>query len=1562
MATGDDLQTQLSIMQKLNKSIERMSSQMSQIEKSYETQVSHLNKINSILNKVNTDPVNNEVGKLNKTLKETSTELDTIGSTSEQSMQMLTDEAAKAETGLSSLAKAVTVGGFAISGLWQGLKNVSAIGKGLSSTLFSVADGIFNIGVSIISIPLKIFTGIVDLAASASAGMGEFRQAIENVRKSFGDLSGPTSSSIANIQRSMAGFSDTGLSLYRVFGNIAERLNKVRELAESMGSTFTFLRKEFEQNGGAILAYQKALGVTDQQMTAFASKAIASNKTLASYMHEVTKQTLGLGKAFGISQKIIGKDMAKAFEDMRHFATLSVKEIGQASVYAQKLGVELDKIVGTLDAFETFDSAAENAAKLTQSFGVTVDAFKLMEAQSPAEQIDLLRKSFREAGLDAANLNRQQLKLLTSTTGLDEATARQVFSLSNQGTSLDDIKNKSEEAEKKQLSQAEAMVKLSSSIEKIVKSLNSQTGSFFDMFTKGIVRGLQSSADFRKTIWNIKLALQQVFYVGVQLGRILPKILPGLGEILKNTKEFFDPATFRALAKGASSAITDFFKGNKSLPEALKGMQSSFKEFFAVQGPIAKNIYDGFKKMFRFGADVVKKSIPLVAEKIKEGLILIVDFIKNPQKALAAASGTASGEFGFFAGIVMEVASTLKGAAKVIWPSFKELLEITFEKVIGWFKSDDAKSLFSKAVPYIGALLFGPMLTRTIVSIFTVSLASAVIKSIKGVFSKTSVLSAATTGVSSVLGATAKSSKVSNATDSLMQVGKVNNMAGEMLSSGKGDKWGVRDAAKLGAKLVALAAALSIGGVMVAVSISLMKKTLEAGGITTVQDAAAPLAVLAAMVIGAVPLAFAMKMISSVGSVSNIVKGGLIISAAVGIVGIVGAGVALLLGKVGSPSQLVAAGKIMVAMTGVFLGMVPLILAATAIGLLATGPQAVILIATAAGMGMITAAVLAVADTAVVIINKLKSLSIPSGFQQRIDAFLSVMDSIQSFTKTIVSILKLSQPTFLELVTGGPTFVEKIDSVKNVISVLIKGKNGDGGILGIINETKSVVTSLGGGGVEVLRGSEIFSNMMSAITSLLTAIKPPDSFYKAGESLVRSNPLGQVVSSSIAYMSKTKDLLLMMTSHATALIKELVSIKLTDKQLKSAQAMGQLFNTVSNMISGFMPPPSIMANFVKTMKKSSGFLSNTKEIKKFDSAAMASFVKTMTMKIKELLPVITGDVLGKVVEIASSIPKEKLESVSKLGTVIASVATLVSSVANISKNVPTSIGNVAEGSIVKVVQNIPSIAAVLDGMKDSLPKLMNSLISIVKSIPSGDDFVKNVKTTEKLFEFLGVLPSLTAKLTEGQSASSPLNTEKLLSSINSTAIFVNDLTNSGESQSPLDMIVASLQNPVFDRLDNASTRAVMVSDSIAKLMKAMSSTAEGTKGIVSSIGEIKSGALVEAVAVVGDMVTKANDLENILNDAALNKIDVPAKLKALASNIGMGTSGRYTIKNKDVNISINLNVELNAADMEKAIIMRHKSIIRDRLNFATNKPNDKLTDDIPKRPGPLTFPAASPGN
>lgn len=688
---------------------------------------------------------------LNNNIKESSNSLREVGTSSDE-VDKIIEELKNGEMsskgmnqGLGGIVdtlkkkfpKGAAVATAAITGFWQGLKNVVAIGKSVIGFMGSMASSATSVAISIAAIPLKIFTGLVDLAASASMGMAELMQAVEDVRKAFGDLQGPTSAAIKEVHNELSGFSDTGLSSWRVFGTLAERLNFIREVAEGMGATFGILKQEFKDNGGALLAYQKGLGITSDQMKSFAQRAITVGQPLSDLMLDTTKQTLELGKAFGISQKIIGKDMAKAFEDMRHFATLSVKEIGQASVYARKLGVELDKIVGTLDAFETFDSAAENAAKLTQSFGVTVDAFKLMEAQSPAEQIDMLKKSFAAAGVDASNFNRQQLKLLTSTTGLDEATARQVFSMENQGASLDDIKKKSETAEKKQLTQAQAMSKLADSIERMIKT-GSQTGSFFDMFVKGIGRGLQSTKDFRGMIWNIKRGLQQVFYVGVQLGRQLPQIIPGLDKILGGLRRFFDPKLFKGLAQNVSKSIVDFFKGNKSLPEALNSIRESFMNMFDSEGPIARDIYDGFKQMFRKAADIVVQAIPLIAGKLKDALILLTQFISDPKALLSGAKGPATKEFGFFTEAFLDVAESLKDGFDVIWPHLKDLLKVVFDKVVAFIQKPEVMGLLSKAVPAIATALFGPAMIKSMFTALSVSLFSGgtAAKAVQGITKK----------------------------------------------------------------------------------------------------------------------------------------------------------------------------------------------------------------------------------------------------------------------------------------------------------------------------------------------------------------------------------------------------------------------------------------------------------------------------------------------------------------------------------------------------------------------------------------------------------------------------------------------------------------------------------------------------------------------------------------------------------------------------------------------------------------------------------------------------------
>ena len=51
----------------------------------------------------------------------------------------------------------------------------------------------------------------------------------------------------------------------------------------------------------------------------------------------------------------------------------------------------------------------------------------------------------------------------------------------------------------------------------------------------------------------------------------------------------------------------------------------------------------------------------------------------------------------------------------------------------------------------------------------------------------------------------------------------------------------------------------------------------------------------------------------------------------------------------------------------------------------------------------------------------------------------------------------------------------------------------------------------------------------------------------------------------------------------------------------------------------------------------------------------------------------------------------------------------------------------------------------------------------------------------------------------------------------------------------------------------------------------------------------------------------------------------------------MGSAGQYTIKNKDVVITVNLQVSMKADEVEKVILQRKESVIRDRLNNVSYK-------------------------
>lgn len=632
---------QLDMMLKLRDVMNDISDEASDFSKAISSQTDAMKRLHEQMNSKDFKDYIDNSKELNEKI------LGDINDKLEDQIDDMTDfEKAVTKAGQSVKKHGVILGGFigTLSGLKSGLTGSIAMMHSLGSAMFTVAGAAFKLGISIISIPFKMYKGLLDEAVKYSGGDSSLLQAIENIRKSFGDLAGQTPQAIRMTVSHLAGFRDTGLSAWRVFGNLAERLEYMLKMAEGMGPTFQVLRNEFEDNGGAILAYQKALGFAEDEMKGLGQRAITMGQPMSKVFNDLAKQTLGLGKAFDLDQKIIGRDVGKAMKDVGNFGQLAVKEIAQASVYTKKLGVELDKVVGTLGKFETFDSAAEAAANLSQSFGVTVDAFKMMSAQNPAEQLDMLRKSFKEAGVDSSQFSRQQLKLISQQTGLDEATAKQVFSLKNYGSSLDDIKKKSEGSEKKTMTQTEAMQNLAASIERLVKSGGDMgPASFFQQFFRGFKVGIVSTREFAVLMRNIRWSLRLTFMEGIKLGREFTRFFPGVHDFLKNLAEMFSPKRivgfFAYMRSELSGTIHALANGDVTIVQALHNIMSKFRSFMSLEGSTGMKVLESANRFWKNFVKIAKEGMKWAIDQTSEGLKLIAWYLTNPKQLTTPAAG-----------------------------------------------------------------------------------------------------------------------------------------------------------------------------------------------------------------------------------------------------------------------------------------------------------------------------------------------------------------------------------------------------------------------------------------------------------------------------------------------------------------------------------------------------------------------------------------------------------------------------------------------------------------------------------------------------------------------------------------------------------------------------------------------------------------------------------------------------------------------------------------------------------------------------------------------------------
>lgn len=737
MAEIDNLRVQQDINKLLNERRSVLAAQTRELQ----TQLQISLQIKSVVDGLSPDDLVERLNNAQKALDAISQSAKNASDTSSQAMEAISTGAASAAMGTGKLEKQTklllarypalkTVGTAALTGLSQGFTNLLALGRGVVGVVESLVSGIFNVGKSILAIPLKIFKGLLDAAADFPVDT-RLAQAFENIRKEFGSFKEDVSKNVIESARSMQGeLANTGLSSFRVFGMLADKLDYFRKVAEGAGAEIHNFGTEIAKNAEVVGAFAKGLGVAENDFKGMMDRATTLGTTLTEQFRETANYSLQLGKAFGISQKVIAKDINMMVKDVAHFGGTTKKEMAEASIYFRKLGVEVSKTSALMDKLDSFSAAAESAAQLSQAFGTSVDAFKLMQAQSPAEKMDILRKALSAAGKTTENMSYQEKKLLAQTVGLDEATTSLAFSAKNQGLSLDEIKKKSGEAEKKQISQTEALSKLADSIERMVMQGQKLKGSFFDMFIHGFELGVKNSWPFLKLMRNLRMDLVNTMLAGREVGAMFVNLFPGFKGFLDNMSKFFDPHLFNGLLNGVVKSFKNFFQqmqnGKYSPEKLIESLQKNFFDYFNQNKTAGKGILEAAKTSLTALAGIIGEGAKYVIQKLTSGLSFLSDFIANPAETLKKLQA-GGGAGGAAAEIFKPLFDALNDRA--LWTNLlgavTKLFRVVFKKAKEFFTGSEFRAIVKDFWPVIATVVFGPALSRMLASVLIESIAKS---------------------------------------------------------------------------------------------------------------------------------------------------------------------------------------------------------------------------------------------------------------------------------------------------------------------------------------------------------------------------------------------------------------------------------------------------------------------------------------------------------------------------------------------------------------------------------------------------------------------------------------------------------------------------------------------------------------------------------------------------------------------------------------------------------------------------------------------------------------------
>jgi hypothetical protein len=1109
--------------------------------------------------------------------------------------------------------------------------------------------------------------------------------------------------------------------------------------------------------------------------------------------------------------------------------------------------------------------------------------------------------------------------------------------------SYDEIKKKSTKAENAQLKQTEALNKLADSIERVVRSGGSLgvTG-FFDAFIKGFARGVTNSKPFIGTLMTLKRGLHQTLAAGFDVGKFFGN--NKLAKIGEGFTTLFSAANFSNLfygAKDAQGKVKQFggvvgqlkavVSGKQGIGEALESIKGQIKNFFANDA--GKKFLEGFKELGVFFAKNAGSLSSYLLKGLKSTIDNVTSFLTNPKAFIDSLKSAGNGATSF-AGELINQFTTAFGDGKIfseLGGSITKMFEAAFKYVKDWFNGSGGKILSA-----ISGLALGYIGTKGAIGASKASGGIELGKSILGVVKS---------GIETA-GKFAPAVAKTPASSATTGVGQISSAIAEGTAATKDTT--ASDILKFAGKLAAITLAIGLGGA--AYIYALIKLAPIIGAIPTEQLLKTGGAISAAFGTAAL-ISLAAAGIAKAGvSIGDVAKGALIITGVTAAMALVGGLITAAIAGV-NPETISKAATFMTATASIFLAAVPVTLAAGALGLLATGPQAVGLLAIPVGLAALTAVITAMTTSILSIVSDLSAIPAGELFKQKVETFVLLVDGVSNLIKAITGVLTSSSFSFEGLFKDKTS--ENLSKIGDTVKVV--GES----VKTLLDTLRTTVSSLAGNKQTIAAAKE-FGTILSALSGVIEAIKPPPELIGKTDSwfgvinTTNVETMKERGSIATSYMDGLKSIL----NPGSGLMSAVETLsKLPIQNPQKVETISKLVTSFVGIINALRPPPELLKAIKDTetgkIDLTEGSITSMKETLNVEN------LKALSGIFDASLSKVIDSIFTKASAFITSIPEKA--DLGKINTAVS----LVSAFSGV-------IGSVTKLLGISFVKIDPKMLAAKDGEKGMSPEtlkqiedrvndnLSTKIGTIMSSISKATlDFVnsisesvsKNQLTPQKIEQGKAAVTSIKPIIESISAISTTINSIAALDSDGKGSItdklqsfnsFTEQLIGKGGADNVIAQLFNKLKTFTEVTAKNASPEYVkslkLTSDYIVQIANVSSTLQkslekeDSTFDIGSSIDKIFGKTDFQAVQTkiagykneLGKLSESLNKVNAEFMSALTSAVDITSNVDAAQVAPAQKT---FTIKRGEYTLNVNLQVNIDPDKFERAIIVKKDSIL-----------------------------------